>query len=376
MRIAPGQTSNGSSPILQIYVIGADGLMADPFSIQYQIWDVSSDAAIATPVRIYPEVLVPDDAPRADVEVDDAWPTGDRLSKGVFAPQWTPASDLAVGQYQLRSFVVLNDGDAEVEYRQDIEVASFSAGVFEYAYSSVSEMRAEGVSDAIGDLRLFKALVMATRRIEQITKQFFVPRRQTLDLDGQGVPHINTGIPIIGVETIVADIFSIDVTLVDQIGYRVYNRHLRGLQNPDDRHWPRIEMSPTSLLGNWTYPWIQDGPADDIRIGSRFRFPRGRQNVHVTGIFGYTDPDASSTGGTPADIAWATRRLAFQFLPQQARRAQVDSAERDRMVISETTRDQSYKLSDKAFGAAPFTGDPFLDTVLLRYLRGPASSVA
>ena len=87
----------------------------------------------------------------------------------------------------------------------------------------------------------------------------------------------------------------------------------------------------------------------------------------VEGLFGYTEPDGTAEGRTPAAIRRACILLVLRWLHPLADDGGFDARNRWR-IIEERTRDQSYKLDRPGSGGGP-TGDPELDAILLRYRR-------
>jgi len=188
---------------------------------------------------------------------------------------------------------------------------------------------------------------------------------------------VDIGAPIIQIDS-VATVFgrgsNLDRESIAVDDVLVYNRHLtEGLNDPDDRDHPRIEMVSGSLID---YP------------GLDAEFLAGSQIIEVSGLFGYTElgpgdsvgetSDGSqiplSYGDTPELIRQACMLLVTRnigTLGDPASRADWRDASR---VIEEKTADQSYKLASNAqlklFGST--TGDPEIDGILNLY-RVPAS---
>lgn len=361
MWLAPGQSNGVSNPVLNIVTFGDDGIIVDAFSINYQIFKVDSVTLALTEV-----------VPLTALNL-----VTNKVAVGQYAPTWAVPGDQDVGPYQIRWFVRLTATSAEVEYRQDFQIATVSGGLWDYPLVSIDEARTEGYSTALySDARVFRALKQASRFIEQSTGQFFTPRRLTLLVDGDGTPIARTELPIIAIESVVARYVGTDTeqNVLSEVGLKIYNRHLKGVLNPDDRKFPRVEVVPRSLPGYRTSAaWDDRGALD-----ARWRFPKGPQNIVIKGLFGYTDQDGSPMGGVPDEIKWATLRLAQRYLPKATNQAAIDALERSRMITSEATRDQSWSIGSAGAGMlpAPLTGDSMLDAVLMRYRRPPASKVA
>ena len=120
--------------------------------------------------------------------------------------------------------------------------------------------------------------------------------------------------------------------------YIVYNRFY-----PDDRRYPKIYF------------------IDD-------RWPKGNQNIEVSGLFGYVEPDMS----TPKDIKRAAMKLATSYFPLLSDKTAQEAKAVQGLIISESTDGHSYSLSSSALSniqAGALTGDSEVDAILRGYLR-------
>ncbi|MCP4599307.1 MAG: hypothetical protein GY847_02015 [Proteobacteria bacterium] len=99
-------------------------------------------------------------------------------------------------------------------------------------------------------------------------------------------------------------------------------------------------------------------------------FPNRRDIIEVRGLWGYTEDDGTAYGRTPLEIRRACMLLVIRQFPPLGDTNAVADARSQWRIIEEKTRDQSYKL-DKPAGPAPITGDPEIDSVLIRYRRPP-----
>lgn len=203
-------------------------------------------------------------------------------------------------------------------------------------YATVGDLRAEGVTVAMAaDDRLASLIEEAGRTIDRITGWFFEPRARTLALDGRGHPTIEPPVPPIRLDRLAVG--DTDLSL-----------------SPDD----------LVVVGSPVNPGF-DAPRLTLR---RCRcFPRGRGNVTAEGLWGFTEPDGTAEGCTPLEIRRACMLLVLRLLHPLAGEASADARNRWR-ILEERTRDQSYRL-DGVKETGPFTGDPELDGVLLRYRR-------
>jgi hypothetical protein len=204
-------------------------------------------------------------------------------------------------------------------------------------YASVADLRAEGVTPAMAsDARLTTLLADACAFVDAVTGWFFEPRALTLRLDGRGGATIESPVPPIRVDTLAIDDAPVSTA-------------------PDDLI---VEGAPVA-------PGF-GGPRLTLRRGRRF--PKDVGNVTAEGLWGYTEPDGTPTGRTPAAIRTVTMLLVLRALPFLADGdAWADAHHRWRLA-EERTRDQSYRLNPPTFSTF-LTGDPDIDLVLLRYRR-------
>lgn len=223
-------------------------------------------------------------------------------------------------------------------------------------YATVQQLRDEGVSiSTTTDAQLLRVIRRASALIDNWTKRWFYPRASVILLDGQNSDVLLIGPPIIAVSQVrvlTNDTTVISTTneVVDLNSIRIYNRHLtQGLVDPDDRCNPKIQYV-SSFYGDRRSPVLY--PLS--------WFPRGTQNIEITGIFGYTDFDDGATlwtdgvtpvGKTPDVInAVCIMLVARDLLPLtdlQNRNAQALAAR----ITQERTRDQSVSYSANVAGS-------------------------
>lgn len=224
------------------------------------------------------------------------------------------------------------------------------------AYCTVAELRDEGVSDPPTDAALERRIALGTALIDKWTGRWFEPRTLTILADGTGAAALLLGQPIISISSV--RLSASDTIDLEQV--RIYNRHLSGFLDPDDRENPRIEWLALDH-GSW---------------------PRGRHNLEIEGIFGYTDPDvggvAAATGVTPPLIKHACMLMVLRNLAPLADTDAREESLRAGRVTSLRTRDQSISYagpgaaggSTRLLGA--FSGDPEIDSIIAAYCRPPA----
>lgn len=357
--IGRGKTSDSSTPVLDVF-IASGGRLVDPSSLEYRIFDVSTDALQATPVQVYPTFPV---GSRAVVDLDDH-PAGARLGAGHYAATWTVGIAEPIGRHRIVWYYTI-DGGVEQTTRTNFEVLAVAPVPLADLYAFVADMRDEGVASTTSDARILTALGRATRLIERVTRQWFVPRHQTVSIDGPGTSVLFLDQPVIAVEKILVQEDELDLDTL-----KVYNRHVtQGLTRPDDRATPRIEFIVPSTRRRENYVGIT--PMQRTRGAFRW----ANQAVHVSALFGYTDFDAEvPVGVTPELIREACQRLALRALPRLADDDEVAEATTKHRLTSERTRDQSYTLSPNRAApsiAGPATGDPDIDELLAAFMAAP-----
>lgn len=204
-------------------------------------------------------------------------------------------------------------------------------------YASVVDMRDEGVTPAqASDERLTALLVEASAFVDHVTGWFFEPRTMVVRMDGRGTPSIEPPVPPIRV----------DELLVDGVA-------------------PSLAQDDIAIRGAPILPGF-DGPRFTLLRGSTF--PKGIDNIVVSGLWGYTEPDGTPTGATPPAIRRAVMLLVMRWLPLLGD-AEAAAAKSQWRILEERTRDQSYRLSPLSSVGVTFTSDPEIDLLLARYRR-------
>jgi hypothetical protein len=362
------KASDCSNPTLVLYAY-TDGLLLDPVSVEFQIFDISSAEKRAAPVQVYPG------SGKQTVTLTDC-PTGHRLSKGRFVAEYTPDSSEELGDHSIKWFVTKETGGTEFVYTQEFQVIEDDMPVTG-AYVTVDQMRAEGVTETFADdRRVYQAIQLGMRYLESITGRFFEPRYMEFKLNGRGGAMLMLDIPIIAIEEITIDttFFDLEGSLLDTDLFRIYNRHIEsGLYHPDDRDNPKIEL--------FRHAGDVTEESSELLGFNRFQWPEGEQNITLKGVFGYTEQDGSSAGSTPIEIERCVKLLAIRELPKY-----MDFETRmnfiDRFKLRKVkTREQSIEFVEARARAQTafygyFTGDPEIDSILVRHMRPPAVTAA
>lgn len=365
------QTSDCTNPVLDVWIAHL-GKLVDVFALSYQIFDATSGA----PTQIFPVTA----GQRVTVDPTADCPDGPRLGCGHYVATFTVPDGATLGRYLVRWFFRHKDTSEEHSYVNEFEVRS---AVFTHLvgsgftpaplYCSVQDMRDEGVPASFADPWIYNRIRLAQQFVEATTRRFFYPKPLKLRMNGTGGPKLFFNDPIIAVEYIkfeVSPLYPEDFTSVETDIFRVYNRHLSmNLLEPDDRNNPHIELfNPGFVRNNGRYALL-----------TRLSFPEGQQSVEVKGLFGYTEPDGSSTGKTPDMIRHVTKLLVIRQLDKMTSSGRSDAQNKWRLQ-SESTRDQSYALEGlgalKLVPGNGFTGDPEIDDILAYFSRPPAMGSA
>ncbi len=203
-------------------------------------------------------------------------------------------------------------------------------------YASLADMRSEGVTPAMAsDERLTALLTEASAFVDHVTGWFFEPRTMVLRMDGRGTPSLEPPVPPIRVDELQIDGVAASLAQDDIV--------IRGAPVSPGFDAPRFTLV-------------------------RSAFPKGTDNIVVTGLWGYTEPDGTPTGATPPAIRRAVMLLVMRWLPLLGD-AEAAAAKSQWRILEERTRDQSYRLSPLSSVGVTFTSDPEIDLLLARYRK-------
>lgn len=328
---------NCTNPKLDVF-LQTSGNPVNVYSLEWRIVNASD-------VQVYP----PSGRAVANIGVD--CPTGDRIATGHYVARYTVPDLEAAELHRIDWYFKLFATSPEQKFSEEFDVHATPPGTTGEIYASVDDMRAEGVTVAqASDAQLTAILTRSSRFIDQCCARWFTARSCVLALDGSGTPTIFVDVPIVSVSGITED-----GSLVEATEYVVYNRHMGGLLRPDDRNNPKIEFVASPYPSSYTKPR---------------RWAKGSQNLRVSGVFGYTEPD----GTTPTLIRRACVLLTFRDVSLLSSPDDRFAARERHRLTEERTRDQSYQLgpgrSDamvQGRGATPWTGDAEIDSILDLY---------
>lgn len=353
--VALDEAVSCANPLL-FFTFQRDGRLLDVDSLKRSVYDIVGGTET---VRVAEAALNLADCP-----------TGTRIGKGVYQANFTATSTpFVIGTHEIRWKYKETATSDEIEVRQRFEVldkTKFFSGRVYVGYADSKQLKAltEFSLLALGEIQ--ELINDASRDIERLTARFFEPRRLSLPLDGKDSRGMLLSHPIIGIDKVEIEsgITGLAATLteINLDGLRLYARHLTGLLDPDDRDDPRIEIE---RFEGQLYQSLDF-------------FPRGPQVVHVSGVFGYTDPNGSPFGITPKDLARVVGAFALDkktnFIgstPDFTTLAGVKSAKtRDQSVSfmsGNSSRGGGGRTGSAAYGG--LTGDDFVDRILIPYIR-------
>jgi len=337
----PGVTLEESvsvtNPLLQ-FAYQIDGILTDVEALEFVVTEIRTGVVMVatTAVDLRP--------------VEDG---GDRLGAGRYAPTFQPTSvgGWNSGTHEIMwAYKPILTGPTK-RYAQRFEVLdtdTLASGAGYVGYIDTINL-IDNTAFACYSMKLIhKAILEVSRQIQDLTGRFFDPQFLSVRFNGLGCRALPLGDPVIGLSKVA---FTTSPTIVpsDEVTLtqlRVYNRHLHGLINPDDRDNPRIEFA----------------------VGGQF--PKGRQNILLEGMFGYTEPDGSPVGTIPARLQKVAAILALRVL-QDPFGLDVFTTNPGR-IREAKTRDQQVKFGGVADGGVGnLTGDRIVDDILTLYMRPP-----
>lgn len=340
------ETVDCDNPLLQ-FAYQSDGRLADVASLKLKVTEVKSGTE-----RLAETV----------VNLNDCSAGGQKLGTGRYVAIFTPASgsDWVIGTHEILWTYKVLATDPDSFWRQRFEVLDPSVvlgGAGYVGYADTVNLEANSAFSCFKTKQIQVTLMDVSRQIQDLTGRFFDPTFLSMELNGTSAGALPIGDPVIGISSLsfigggpAEQLLDIDITFL-----RIYNRHLTGLINPDDRDNPRVEFSTDLLPG---------------KILAQGRFAQGRKNIQLEGVFGYTEPDGSPIGTRPRRLARAAGILALRTL-QDPFGVDVFTSQPGR-IKGAKTRDQQVTFGSVRDGAVgPLTGDRIVDDLLIPFLRPP-----
>jgi hypothetical protein len=210
-------------------------------------------------------------------------------------------------------------------------------------YATIQDCRDEGITTPqASDSRLTSLLASAVEFIDSVTQQWFEPRTKTLTLDGPGTDTLLLYVPILSITSVTLDGAALSLS-----DLAIYN-------GPDDRGNPKI-VRKAGWGGRRVWAGLDAGPPQRGRR-RLLRLLRGRRGLDAGGDPRGDDPARGAGPRPPGGRRGAGRAAAGE-------------------IFMETTDGHSYQLGGALAGTAGawrrngLTGDPAIDTILMRYRR-------
>lgn len=358
--LARGEESDATNPVLQLFTRQGE-LLTDPISGSFKIEGVPNPDVSPTPV-----------VGTTALDLTDVGSGGHKLSLGRFLIPTGSTASFAFGTHRVvYSYVMEVDGRTYVQVIEFeiLDPAEFPTGHLYTGLCSTRSLYRDGffLFAGLAPTKLHRHITRESARIEGLVERFFEPRFLLLKLNGQERPIFLIDEAIVAIEKIEAisrspNSASASTSLFDTASYRVFNRHNNGLLNPDDRYNPRISLVETRRIAGVT------------AIDGDFNWPFGKQNIQITGVFGFTDPDAQPDevliGHTPEDFVQIVGALVTRYLenPDLSSLATWKPG----LVRGYRTRDQQvsfYGASGNVSYSGGLTGDERIDSMLQRFIK-------
>ena len=357
--LAKGEQSTSTAPILQLITREGE-FLKDPVEGSYIIEDVRDpDLTPTTRVNL------------TSLNLDPIASAGHKLGTGRFYIPTGDTSAWAFGTHRVVYTYKMETGGRDFKQIIEFEIlnpTTFPTGQDYVGYASTMALYRDAIFllSGITPEKLHPHIRRVSLELENYTDRFFEPRYVEQYLDGSCRPVLFLDEAVIALEsvsTVTRDADGAETTEdYDAAAYRVFNRHLDGLFNPDDRHNPKLTMVETTQIPGVT------------GVHGEFQWPSGRQNILVKGVFGYTDPGAMSDkvliGHTPDDFVQIVGTMVSRYIGDPTLTSV--STWRPSLIKSYKTRDQQiqfYGASGNVDYTGGVTGDAMLDQKLLRFVK-------
>lgn len=373
--LARGQAVGKDFPAL-LFISQSQGQIVPAQSLSFRILRMANEDE-----ELDPEVV--QDTTTIDLTNDLVVLDVNNQTAGFYAAPWTVPGDAPIGRYAIEWTFKLTNPSSSI--LTSVYTESPPQGVvrkpFEVVagppmqlgappiYSLVCDARAAlGCGSDVSDVNLLRILGRASRMIDRVTGRTFSATFANMRYSGNSSRKLPLNQVIIGSSSVGIDTQPTQLgdLIVELDLFRVYNRHLsQGMLGvDDDRNAPMLEFVHSDDLYG-----IRFVPFRGISLRS-LAWPIGVQNIHVRGVWGYTDPDGSPWGETPELIQHVCRLIAAREIPKLGSDEREDAQWRWR-VKSEKSRDVSIEMVDARKWGEWF-GDPEIDSILASFVRPAA----
>lgn len=358
--LTQGEQSSSTNPVLQLFARKGE-ILQDPISGSFVIEEVRDPAG-----------SVNEKVASTPLDLDLVGAGGHKLGPGRFLIPTGTTTAWVYGSYRVvYNYVMETDGRTytQVIPFEVLKATNFPTGRGYVGYVSTFQLYDSEffTIDGMPPDKLHPHILRESLRLEGLTERFFEPRFLEMKLDGQPSAVLFVDEAIIAMEKVEAisrspNSAAATTSLYDASSYRVFNRHLDGLLNPDDRYNPQIGLVESTRIAGVT------------AIDGDFEWPYGRQNILATGIFGFTDPEPDGDdvliGNTPLDFVQIIGTLVSRFVenPDLSNIATWKPG----LVKGYKTRDQQisfYGASGNVSYTGGLTGDALIDQMLQRFVK-------
>jgi len=350
--LAKVEQSSVANPVLQLFC-RSGGYLADLYSGTFKIDDIHSHS-----------VALVNKVPSTSFTAAHKLGTGRYVVPTGATSSWNYGTHRATCTYKMENggpdFIQVIDFEV-------LDAADWASGASYVGYLSTRRAWQDSfAASTVAVATLHRQIAEVSRRIEAWTGRWFEPRYLKVKKTGKSDPVLILNQPVIALEDIYAvwqTTTGTDTYKYEQYLYKVYNRHLDGFMEEDDRVFPKIELTDV------------DGSVVEV---SDFAWPYGNQNIELRGVFGWTDPEFDPNnsqvlvGQTPLDIGRACGVLVARMNEDPTMTSTMTWSPSS--VRSIRTRDQSITFggsgggsSSSSGGSSEPSGDALVDAILIKY---------
>ena len=349
--LAKGEASTLLNPVLTFYCRVGE-FLTDPYAASFTITEIRDPGTAAVAKVTSTAVHL----------VNDKIGTGRFVIKTGDTATWNYGTHRALVSYQLVS--------GGRTYYQEIlfevlDPADFPTGQYYTGYVSTRQMYADGLYTFAGRApqSLHRRIHRASVQVEGWTQRIFEPRYLgvQVNVEEQSKLFLDEAIIAIDQAYTVSRTTSgaEELSAIDRGAYKVLNRHMDGVLNPDDRFNPQLLVHPS---------------ISSVEVSNSYLWPLGRLNAVIQGVFGFIDPEPNAgttlIGRTPEDIVVVVSALVDRSISDPGLNS--PSVQSPGSVRSYRTRDQSISFfgdATRSLGNGGWTGDSTLDQLLARFVK-------
>lgn len=353
--LAKGEQSTDINPVLQLFTRQGEYL-TDIFDGSFVIEDVRS-----------PDVDPITRVTSTTINTDEISLGGYKLGLGRYYIPTGATTAWAYGTHRVICTYRMVDGGRVFTQELLFEVlnpALYSAGSLYMGYAATRDLYRDEFFDILGTPpeKLHAHIRRVSYQLEGLTQRFFEPRYVDQRISGDGRPVLFLDEAVVAIESAGSVSYDDGIETISPYtngAFSVYNRHLDGLLNPDDRDNPRLDVTRDDIAGYPVRGW---------------RWPTGDRNLSIKGVFGFTDPEPNSDGvligHTPDEFVQIIGTLTGRHMedPNMSSPATWQPG-RIKMYKTRDQQIQFYGASGNVDYSGGITGDAMMDQLLLRFIK-------